>query len=392
MTHLSAVILAAGSGKRFKPLVTSKPLIPVGGKTLLEWVAGDLKAIGIEKLVVVVGASDKTAAAKLLPQAKIVVQEKPEGMAGAMLAVVDLAGPTVVINGDDLIDPAIFKAFLDQVGKSPEKIVLTGFKTESDLPGGYLEVKDNQVVGIIEKPGAGQRPSDYLNLVLHYFPKIEELVKHLKSVKSESDDAYEQALNEGLKHAPAVLVKAEGYFQPLKYPHQLLDITALVLGKRLDPEKLIDPSVKIMEGAVVKNSYLGPNVVIGNNCLVRDSIIEAGSVVGFNTEIARSYVGPKSWFHSNYVGDSVVEGESNMGSGARLANWRFDGKSVGLKLKDKVIDSGKTKLGAIVAKGVKLGINASIMPGVTMGERAIVGSGLVVNRAVEPGEVVTKRQ
>jgi len=390
MTHLSAVILAAGSGKRFKPLVTSKPLIPVGGKTLLEWVAGDLKAIGIEKLVVVVGASDKTAAAKLLPQAKIVVQEKPEGMAGAMLAVVDLAGPTVVINGDDLIDPAIFKAFLDQVGKSPEKIVLTGFKTESDLPGGYLEVKDNQVVGIIEKPGAGQRPSDYLNLVLHYFPKIEELVKHLKSVKSESDDAYEQALNEGLKHAPAVLVKAEGYFQPLKYPHQLLDITALVLGKRLDPEKLIDPSVKIMEGAVVKNSYLGPNVVIGNNCLVRDSIIEAGSVVGFNTEIARSYVGPKSWFHSNYVGDSVVEGESNMGSGARLANWRFDGQSVGLKLKDKVIDSGKTKLGVIMAKGVKLGINASIMPGVTLGEKAIVGSGLVINRAVEPSEVVVK--
>ena len=369
MTHLSAVILAAGSGKRFKPLVTSKPLIPVGGKTLLEWVAGDLKAIGIEKLVVVVGASDKTAAAKLLPQAKIVVQEKPEGMgmAGAMLAVVDLAGPTVVVNGDDLIDPAIFKAFSDQIGKSPEKIVLTGFKTESDLPGGYLEVKGSEVVGIVEKPQAGQRPSDYLNLVLHYFPKIEEFVKHLKSVKSDNDDVYEQALNEGLKHAPAVLVKAEGYFQPLKYPHHLLDITALVLAKRLDPEKLIDPSVKIMEGAVVKNSYLGPNVVIGNNCLVRDSIIEAGSVVGFNTEIARSYVGPKSWFHSNYVGDSVVEGESNMGSGARLANWRFDGQSVGLKLKDKVIDSGKTKLGVIMAKGVKLGINASIMPGVTLG-------------------------
>ena len=390
MTNLNAVILAAGSGKRFKPLVTSKPLIPVGGKTLLEWIVSDLQVFGIEKLVIVVPKKNKEVVAKLLPQAKIVVQEKPEGMAGAMLAVVDLAGPTVVINGDDLIDPAIFKAFLDQVGKSPEKIVLTGFKTESDLPGGYLEVKGSEVVGIIEKPQAGQRPSDYLNLVLHYFPKIEEFVKHLKSVKSDNDDVYEQALNEGLKHAPAVLVKAEGYFQPLKYPHQLLDITALVLGKRLDPEKLIDPSVKIMEGAVVKNSYLGPNVVIGNNCLVRDSIIEAGSVVGFNTEIARSYVGPKSWFHSNYVGDSVVEGESNMGSGARLANWRFDGQSVGLKLKDKVIDSGKTKLGVIMAKGVKLGINASIMPGVTLGEKAIVGSGLVINRAVEPSEVVVK--
>ncbi len=373
MNQLTGVILAAGEGKRMWPMVTPKTLIPIAGKGLLSSVADDLKAVGIEDQIVVTSK----------------IQKKPLGMADAVLSAGNLSGPTVIVNGGDLIDPAIFKAFSDQIDKTPDKIVLTGWETKENLPGGYLAVKGSKVTGIVEKPEEDMRPSDYLNLVLHYFPKVEEFMRHLSAIKSESDDVYEQALNEGLKHAPAVLVEAKGYFYPLKYPHQLLDITAAIL-KKLDPKSLIHPSAKIMEGAVVKNSYIGPKVIIGNNCLVRDSIIEAESVIGFNTEIARSYVGPKSWFHSNYVGDSVVEGESNMGSGARLANWRFDGKNIGLKLKDKVIDSGKTKLGAIVAKGAKFGINASVMPGVTIGESAIVGSGLVLNRAVEPGETVLK--
>ena len=124
-----------------------------------------------------------------------------------------------------------------------------------------------------------------------------------------------------------------------------------------------------MEGAVIKNSYIGKNVVIGNNCLIRDSIIEEGSVVGYNTEIARSYVGPKSYFHCNYVGDSVIEGSTNMGSGSRLANLRFDEK--------EIKDTGKKKFGAVMAHGSKTGINASIMPGAIIEANQIVGSGIV---------------
>jgi bifunctional UDP-N-acetylglucosamine pyrophosphorylase/glucosamine-1-phosphate N-acetyltransferase len=124
-----------------------------------------------------------------------------------------------------------------------------------------------------------------------------------------------------------------------------------------------------MEGAVIKNSYIGKNVVIGNNCLIRDSIIEADSVVGYNTEIARSYVGPKSYFHCNYVGDSIIEGSTNMGSGSRLANLRFDEKEIG--------GTGKKKFGAVLALGAKTGINASLMPGAIVVANGIVGSGEV---------------
>ena len=194
----------------------------------------------------------------------------------------------------------------------------------------------------------------------------------LKSTRSLQDDIYEQALNQlGNLH----LVKTAGYFQPLKFPWQILDMTRLLLTKRLQTG--IDKTAKIMPGAHVVNSYIGPRVVLGHHALVRDSIIESGTTVGYHTEICRSYVGPNNNFHTNYVGDSVIEADSNLGSGARLANMRFDKKE---------IMPGKLKLGAIMARGSQLGVNAAIMPGVTLGEKAIVGSGVVLTHSLAANE------
>jgi bifunctional UDP-N-acetylglucosamine pyrophosphorylase/glucosamine-1-phosphate N-acetyltransferase len=357
---MQALILAAGEGKRIKPIVTSKPLIPFGGQTLLDRVIYNLKTIGINKFLVVISPKDKDK----LKSYPIVVQPEPNGMAGAVLAARSvLAGPTVVVNGDDLIDPKIWREFKTGIGKNPEKICLTTI--ESDLTGGYFDG-----LKIVEKPV--KKPSNWLKLVLDYFPKIEEFIAALKSTRSCQDDVYEQALN---TLGNLSLVKAAGYFQPLKYPWQILDMTKLFLTKL--NQTGIDQTAKIMPGAQVINSYIGPNVILGHHALVRDSIVESGNTVGYHTEICRSYVGPNNNFHCNYVGDSVIESDCNLGSGARLANMRFDKKE---------ILPGRAKLGAVMAKGSQLGINASVMPGVTLGAGAIVGSGLVLAKSLEAGE------
>ena len=112
---------------------------------------------------------------------------------------------------------------------------------------------------------------------------------------------YEAGLNQLTN---SLLVKAAGKFYQLKYPWQILDLTAgLLTGK-----SIIDKTAKIYPGAQIINSYIGPKVIIGHHCLIRDSIIESGTTVGYYTEIARSYVGPNNFFHTNYVGDSIIEG------------------------------------------------------------------------------------
>ena len=44
-------------------------------------------------------------------------------------------------------------------------------------------------------------------------------------------------------------------------------------------------------------------------------------MTGFNTDITRSYIGDNCWFHSNYIGDSVLEGNVSMGSGAAIGKF-----------------------------------------------------------------------
>jgi len=394
---MQALILAAGEGKRIKPIVTSKPLIPFGGKTLLEWIVSGCQVLKPTQIVIVVNPKDKASIAKLFPKAKIVVQTKPNGMAGAILAARAtrsvLVGPTVVINGDDLISEKTLLEFRQQIESKPKAINLTAKKQAVFYTGGYMEINNNRVTAVIEKPSDDEKPSDLINLVLHYFPDIKELTKNL--VESNKDDnQYEIGLNLLLKSSPAELLVTHQPFAQLKYPWQILDMTQIILNHELKSQihpsaqihktsviegpVQIETGVKIMPYAVIKGPvYLGKKVIIGDHTLVRNSLIEAGSVVGYKSEIVRSYVGPNNNFHANYVGDSVIEADSNLGSGATLANLRFDKKE---------IIPGRNKLGAIMAQGSQLGVNASVMPGVSLGAKAIVGSGLVLAKSLEAGE------
>lgn len=367
---MQLLVLAAGIGKRFQPLVTSKPLLPFLGKTLLEHVVANCQVLKPSQIIIVVNHKDKVLVAKLFPKAKIVVQPVPNGMAGAIEAARTLlAGQTVIVNGDDWIHPKIIKTFVQQIKTTPNKVILTGIKSQPGLTGGYFSLQ-GPTLKVIEKPTESKQPSQWLRIVLDYFPKIEAFISVLKSTRSEKDDVYELALNQ---LTDSLLVKATGKFYQLKYPWQILDLTAgLLTGK-----SMIDKTAKIFPGAQIINSYIGPKVIVGHHCLIRDSIIEAGTTVGYYTEIARSYVGPNNFFHTNYVGDSIIEGGSNLGSGARLANMRFDKKD---------ILPGKPKLGAILAQGSQLGVNSSVMPGVTLGAKALLGSGLVLYQSLAAGE------
>lgn len=351
MNHPALIVLAAGEGKRIKPIITSKPLLPFMGRTLLSRVIEGAQVLKPKQVVIVTNPNDQESVQKLFPQAKIAVQLKPDGMAGAVKAAsgINPEGPAVIMNGDDWIDGSITKAFSQQITATPDKVVLTGIK--ADLTGGYFDIQGSSLK-VVEKPTV--KPSEWAKLVLDYLPDFKALLAKL-------GDDYEAGLNQ----LDLNLVKTEGKFYQLKFPWQILELAAGLLTG----ENQIDPTAKVGVGSYILNSYLGPNVVVGQNCLVRDSIVEAGTVIGFGTEIARSYIGPNNWFHRNYVGDSVIEGGSNFGAGAVTANFRFDHKPVGA--------SGRVKFGAVVGLSAQVGVNASLMPGANLPAGKIARAGEV---------------
>lgn len=407
MTNTVAVVLAGGEGKRFWPIRTSKSMIHFLGKPLTVHNLNRLKKTGMSDVVVVIHPQDKEAYTSLSVSGlsiRTVVQPTPNGMAGAVLAAAPLikGKACFIMNAEDLVDEALYDELKHHV--RGETIVLVGIKMKRYFPGGYFVLKGQNVVGLVEKPGEGKEPSDFANLVFDYFPDSNRFIELLGTIKSDRDDIYEKALNELLKDGKAKILKYDGYWHPTKYPWHILDIMDQLLltvdefrGKNVEIKKnvviegavYIEDNVKIFENSkIVGPCFIGANSVIGNNNMIRRSHIGEGCVTGFNTDITRSYIGDNCWFHSNYIGDSVIEGDVSMGSGNVLANLRLDEGEIFSIVRGVRITTKRTKLGAMIAKHVRIGVNTSIMPGVKIGSHSMIGAGLMVDRDIPEGSFV----
>ena len=396
-----AVVLAGGGGKRFWPIQTSKSMVPFLGSTLLVHNLNRLKKTGIADVIVVVHPQDEDISAHVsVPGLKIhtVVQPEPNGMAGAVLAAALLfeGKPCFIMNAEDLVEESLFRELASYV--VGDCVVSVGIKVTEYFPGSYFVFEGTRVVGVVEKPGQGNEPSDLVGLVFDYFPDSDRFIELLRMTKSNTDDSYEKALNELLRDGKAKILTYEGYWYPTKYPWHILDIMNELLttisefrGKNIEIKSnvviegpvYIGDNVKIFENTkIVGPCYIGDNTIIGNNNIIRHSHIGAGCVTGFNTDITRSYIGDNCWFHSNYIGDSVLEGDVSMGSGTVLANLRLDRGEIVSVVGENRVNTKRTKLGAIIGKNVRIGVNTSIMPGVKIGSNSMVGAGLVVSRDI----------
>ncbi|MFA7304678.1 MAG: nucleotidyltransferase family protein, partial [Methanoregula sp.] len=109
---MQAVILAAGEGRRVRPLTLSRPkaMIPVANRPIIGYVIDALVKNGIRDIVVVVGYRREQVIRFLnefdLP-IKVVVQEKQLGTAHALRqAEPEISGDFIVLPGDNYIDAA----------------------------------------------------------------------------------------------------------------------------------------------------------------------------------------------------------------------------------------------------------------------------------------------
>lgn len=167
-------------------------------------------------------------------------------------------------------------------------------------------------------------------------------------------------LREGEVHSTAVI---EG---PLR----------LEAGARIGPFALVQGPAWIMAGAEV-----------GHAAFVRGGVLLGpGARVGHASEAKHSLLlGGAKAPHFNYVGDSILGHDVNLGAGVKLANLRVvrGGISVG------GVATGLRKLGAIVGDGASIGCNAVLSPGTVVGRGTVVYEGATV-RGVLPARSIVK--
>ncbi|MCL4360121.1 sugar phosphate nucleotidyltransferase [Patescibacteria group bacterium] len=409
MKHeIVAVVCAGGSGSRFWPITENKILFPFMGKPFFSYTVRDVLPKGVTRAVIITNTvnHDVLDALRLPVPHVTVVQERPLGMADAILSAESQIGGAslLVVIADDVTDPSLYAKVLKRGGGLAKGGVLPGLKTGQYLPIGYFEIVNDRIRAIREKPGAGNEPSPYADITGHFIIHGDAFLRKLRSTTSDRDDVYERALTSLMSEENFSMEPYKGPFASLKYPWQILDVMEILLtrlsshrGNHTEINKSarypvpvwIGDNVRILENVkIVGPAYIGDNAIVGTNTMIRASHIGEGTVTGFSSDITRSYVGKNCWFHNNYVGDSVLEENISMGSGTVLANLRLDEEEIVSAVKQERIPTGRNKLGAIIGKNVRIGVNASTMPGVKIGGNSFIGAGSLVDRDVPDGSFV----
>ncbi|KKU88675.1 MAG: Bifunctional protein GlmU [Candidatus Gottesmanbacteria bacterium GW2011_GWA2_47_9] len=398
---LVAVILAGGAGSRFWPLTTNKIVFPFFGKPLFDFSVRDVLPKDVSRAVIVASPDNRNVLQtqqRSVPTVTV-VQQKPMGMADALLsAASEIADcELIILIADDLLDRGLLARVVSRGRSTGAFGVIAGWRTEKYFPGGYLKIENDRITGIVEKPGEGKAPSPYVAISGHYIRNSDVLLTEIKRTRGAgSDDIYERTLTSLAQHEEFVMEPYEGSWISLKYPWHVLDAMHYLLSTRIkshrgkgveirdhvtiEGEVYLDDGVKIFENSkIVGPCYVGKHTIIGNNNIIRASHLGANCITGFSSDISRSYIGDDCWFHTNYMGDSVMESDVSMGSGAAVANLRLDDGEISTRVGDTKVATGRNKLGGILATGVRIGVNASIMPGVKIGKGSFIGSGVVLD-------------
>ncbi len=154
-------------------------------------------------------------------------------------------------------------------------------------------------------------------------------------------------------------------------------------GVQIIGNAVIGKDVKFTPPVVIEGPvFIGEKCSIGPFAHIRPyCYLEGGNHIGFSSQIKESiFMLNSNAPHLNYIGDSIIGRNCNLGAGTITANLRFDNKNV--KISGK-IDSGRRKLGVIMEDNVKTGINVSIMPGVKIGDNNFVSAHTIVSRDIE---------
>ncbi|MEM2082590.1 MAG: sugar phosphate nucleotidyltransferase [Candidatus Bathyarchaeia archaeon] len=415
-----AAILAAGLGTRLLPLTENRPkaMIPVGGKPLIDHILSALKASGIGRAVVVIGHGGEKIASFIGDggrwgmEVEYAVQRSYSGTADALR----VAGESLsddrflLVYGDLFLGVGSIRSVLEAWGGFGGFAIVGAVEVPDHRDFGVLIVDGDSLVDLIEKPIGPTPERALVNAGIFAFSS--EILKFVSRTgpsergELELTDSIKMAIKEG--HGVRISRLDVSDWMDLGRPWDVLEANRRALSKasgRIEGEvergAEIIGDVIVSRGAIVKSgsyvegpAFLGEGAIVGPNSRIRPyTSIGEGVRVGNFCEIKNSVVQRGTKIpHLSYLGDSIVGEDCNFGAGTIVANLRLDSRTIRMRVKDKMVDTGLRKLGAVIGDGVKTGINVSIMPGVKIGGGALIGPGCVIYDDVEPGAKVFCKQ
>jgi NDP-sugar pyrophosphorylase family protein len=205
-----------------------------------------------------------------------------------------------------------------------------------------------------------------------------------KDIFYEKLDGYDD-----VNHVWDILKRIKGYVENNLKP---------AIEGTIEEGAFVEKNVYIGEGTVVERGALvkGPTI-IGRNCHIRHgayirgyALIGDNCVVGHATEVIRALFLPHAKApHFNYVGDSILGTNVNLGAGTKLSNLKNTSSCIVIKHDGKSFQTGLRKFGAILGDRCQTGCNSVLNPATILGPDCIVYATASV-RGVYTGKTIIK--
>lgn len=171
MSRLPCVVLAAGRGVRLGELTAHrpKPLLPIQGRPLLEWILTGLREAGILDVLCIIGYLGEQVQERFGDGTRLGIrmeyawQRDVHGTGAALRLGRDFArgGPVLMSFGDILTDYGHYRRLLREYEARPCAAVM-GINSMDDVSAGAAVIREgDRVVRIIEKPGPDDPRSNW---------------------------------------------------------------------------------------------------------------------------------------------------------------------------------------------------------------------------------------
>lgn len=398
---MECVVLAAGEGKRMRPLTAKRPkvMLPLANRPMMEHLVLAARDAGIRDFIFVVGYGEREIRKHFGDGSGYGIsityapQRHQSGTADAVKSVRDyVTGPFLLMNGDMILKSE------DISGLCKCKIPCMGISS-TDHPGDYgvVLIEGDRVISLDEKSKAPK--SNLINagaylFSLEIFDRVER-VRPSPRGELELTDALSGLIAEGSLYAYRL-----GYWMDVGYPWDMLDANATLAGMTrsenagtVEEGVTLRGSVVIGEGSVIRTgTYIEGPCIIGKNCRIGPHAFIRGSTsiaddchIGHCTEIKNSIIMSGTKIpHFNYLGDSIIGSNCNFGAGTKCANLRHDHANVRVCGKD----TRRKKFGAIVGDNVQFGINCSVNVGAVIGSNALFAPGSFVDGCIGENAII----
>ena len=292
------VILAAGKGTRLMPFSARhpKPLLPVLDRPLIEHQLEALRALGVERVIVVIGhlgaeiVQHLGDGARLGVRVEYVEQEEMLGIAHALARVEPLVDrPMLVLLGDIFFVHDGLAEMLSMLDEGAAGVLAVKEEADPDaIRRNFVAIEDEggRVARVIEKPRHPRGRLKGCGIYLFqpdFFDALRRTPRTAMRDEYELTDGIQIFIDDGYLVRAARVIKDD---VNVSYPKDLLDLNLRLLGS----EAKVAPSARIAEGASIVRSVVMHEAVIEHPIILRESLVFPGARVGGTLDVHRQII------------------------------------------------------------------------------------------------------